>query len=169
MTVIDVTTSTTERTLTLTAQFGAPPERVWQVWSDPRQLELWWGPPTWPATFVDHDFVVDGRAGYYMTGPEGEKAHGWWRFVSIDEPSSLVFDDGFSDDEGRPDESMPTMRARVELEAADGGTRMTVTTTYASIEEMEKVVAMGMVEGMTGAAGQIDVVLAGGRPERPDC
>jgi uncharacterized protein YndB with AHSA1/START domain len=169
MTVIDVATDTENLTLTLTAQFAAPPERVWQVWSNPRQLELWWGPPTWPATFVDHDFAVDGRASYYMTGPEGEKAHGWWRFVALDEPRSLEFEDGFAHDDGRPDESMPVIRARVALEDAGEGTVMTVTSTYSSPEQMEKLVAMGMVEGMTGAAGQIDVVLAGGTPERPDC
>ena len=60
MTVIDVVKDTEALTLTLTAEFAAAPERVWQVWADPRQLEQWWGPPTWPATFVDHDFVVGG-------------------------------------------------------------------------------------------------------------
>ena len=169
MTVIDVATNSENLTLTLTAQFAAPPERVWQVWSDPRQLELWWGPPTWPATFVDHDFVVDGLASYYMTGPAGEKAHGWWRFLALDEPLSLEFEDGFSHDDGRPDDGMPVVRARVALTGTDDGTVMTVTSTYGSAEQMERLVAMGMVEGMAGAAGQIDVVLAGGIPEQPDC
>jgi uncharacterized protein YndB with AHSA1/START domain len=168
MTVIDVATSSENLTLTLTAQFAAPPARVWQVWSDPRQLELWWGPPTWPATFVDHEFVVDGRASYYMTGPEGEKAHGWWRFVALDEPRSLEFEDGFANDDGRPDDSMPVVRARVVLTSVDDGTLMKVSSTYASAEQMEKVVAMGMVEGMTAAVGQIDAVLAGGAPEGSD-
>lgn len=67
-------------------------ERAWQIWVDPRQLERWWGPPTWPATFVQHDVVVDGSSSYYMTGPHGEKAHGWWCFLSIDEPRSLEFE-----------------------------------------------------------------------------
>ena len=38
------------RTMTLEAEFDASPERVWQLWADPRQLERWWGPPTYPAT-----------------------------------------------------------------------------------------------------------------------
>ena len=87
-------------------------ERVWQVWEDPRQLERWWGPPTWPATFEQHEFVAGGGSRYYMTGPEGEKARGWWRFVSLDEPRHLEFEDGFSDESGVPNPQMPTIRGR---------------------------------------------------------
>src|SRR5918995_434428 len=50
--------------------------RAWQLWADPRQLERWWGPPGYPATFVDHDLTVGSRATYYMTSPEGEKHSG---------------------------------------------------------------------------------------------
>ena len=77
------------------------------MWADPRQLERWWGPPTWPATFVEHDLTTGGGAHYFMTGPEGEKAHGWWRIVAVDEPRSIEFEDGFADEEGRPDDEMP--------------------------------------------------------------
>jgi uncharacterized protein YndB with AHSA1/START domain len=50
MTVISVVEDADARTLTITARFDAPIGRVWQVWSDPRQLERWWGPPMYPAT-----------------------------------------------------------------------------------------------------------------------
>jgi hypothetical protein len=35
-------------TMTITAEFGADAERLWALWSDPRQLERWWGPPSAP-------------------------------------------------------------------------------------------------------------------------
>jgi uncharacterized protein YndB with AHSA1/START domain len=161
MTVVSTKQNPEALTLTLVAEFPAPPSRVWQVWVDPRQLERWWGPPTWPATFEEHQPVPGGSSRYYMTGPEGEKSRGWWRFLSLDEPHSLEFDDGFSDESGVPNESMPTTRARVELEETADGTRMTVTSQFATLEQMEKLVQMGMVEGMTLAMGQIDGILAG--------
>jgi len=37
-------------TLVVVADFDATPERVWQLWADPRKLERWWGPPSYPAT-----------------------------------------------------------------------------------------------------------------------
>ena len=67
------------RTMTVTAEFDASIERVWRLWSDPRQLERWWGPPMYPATVVDHDFTVGGAVNYYMTGPAGDQPRGWWR------------------------------------------------------------------------------------------
>ncbi len=159
MTVIDVVKDTEALTLTLTAEFAASPERVWQIWADPRQLEQWWGPPTWPATFADHDFVAGGRASYFMTGPDGDKAHGWWQFVSIDEPRTIEFMDGFATDSGEPDDKMPLLRMNVSLAELDGRTRMVVVTSFDSVEDLEQLSAMGMAEGFSEAAGQIDALL----------
>jgi len=161
MPVISTTKNAEPLTLTLVAEYAAPPARVWQLWSDPRQLERWWGPPTWPATFEQHDVTVGGESQYYMTGPSGEKARGWWRFTALDEPRSLEFEDGFSDDAGAPNPQMPTMRLRVDIEEAGAVTRMTVTTHFNTTAEMEQLVEMQMVEGMNEALGQIDAILAG--------
>ncbi len=146
-------------TFTIVADLAAPPSTVWLVWSDPRQLERWWGPPRWPATFEQHDLVPGGDVRYVMTGPEGEKARGWWGVMSVDEPHSLEFEDGFSDESGVPTEGMPTTRTRVDLTETEVGTRMTVTSTFTSLEQMEQLVQMGMVEGMTQAMGQLDGLL----------
>ncbi|WP_210481628.1 SRPBCC domain-containing protein [Naasia sp. SYSU D00948] len=150
-------------TLTFVAEFEAPQERVWQIWEDPRQLERWWGPPTWPATFEQHDLRPGGSSKYYMTGPAGEKAGGWWRIVSVDKPNSLEFEDGFSDERGEPAEGMPTTRGTVTFEEVDGRTRMTTISRFASLEQLEQLSQMGMEEGMREAMGQIDALLAESR------
>lgn len=144
------------------ADLAAPSERVWQVWADARQLERWWGPPTWPATFEQLELVPGGRARYVMIGPQGEKARGWWLFLEVDEPLALDVEDGFADESGEPDVDLPVTRAEVRLEPVDAGTRMTITSRFASREQMEQVLAMGAVEGMTQAMGQIDAILTGG-------
>jgi len=160
MTVLSTTPDTATLTMTVVADLAAPPERTWQLWVDPRQLERWWGPPTWPATFEQHDLAVGGRSRYFMTGPDGQQAHGWWRTLVVDELHLLEFEDGFADEAGAPDPAMPTTYARVELRETAAGTRMTITTRFATLEQMEQVLAMGMVEGMTLAVGQIDELLA---------
>ncbi len=161
MTILGTTKDPETLTFTITSQWPAPPSRVWQLWSDPRQLERWWGPPTWPATFEHHHVAVGGRSSYYMTGPAGEKVHGWWQFVALDEPHRLEFEDGFSDESGTPDTSMPTITMQVDLDQAGPGTRMTITSRFATADQMEQIMQMGMVEGITAALGQIDVLLAG--------
>ena len=160
MTVISSHKNAEALSFTVVAEFDAGVERVWQVWEDPRKLERWWGPPTWPATFESHDFVSGGKASYYMTGPEGEKGWGWWRFTAIEAPHRLEFDDGFADENGDPDPAMGTSHAVMELEAIDNRTRMTIVSTFDSADALEKVLAMGMEEGMREALAQIDGILA---------
>jgi uncharacterized protein YndB with AHSA1/START domain len=148
-------------TMSITARFDAPVERVWEVWADPRQLERWWGPPRYPAPVVDHELAPGGLINYYMTGPEGQQHGGWWRVLAVDPPHSLEFEDGFSDEAGEPNPDMPVMVSRVALAASgDGATTMTVETTFPSLEAMEKLTEMGMEEGMTLALGQIVGLLA---------
>jgi uncharacterized protein YndB with AHSA1/START domain len=163
MTVVSSTKDAQALTLTFVAEFAADPDRVWQVWENPRQLERWWGPPTWPATFERHDFTVGGQSRYYMTGPDGEKSRGWWTITAIEAPHRLEFDDGFADEAGEPTDSIDPIHAVVTIEAIDGGTRMTTLSRFTSTEHLEQMLEMGMEEGMRGAMGQIDAQLAGER------
>ncbi|POX48275.1 polyketide cyclase [Streptomyces sp. Ru71] len=161
MSVTSVDKDLDNLTLTLIADFTAPVERVWQLWADPRQLERWWGPPTYPATVEEHDLTPGGNVTYFMTGPEGDKYRGWWRVTTVTPPGLLEFTDGFSDQDGNPAADMPTMAVRVRLTEQADGTRMEMRSTFDSREQMEQLMKMGMEEGLQEAVGQIDAILAG--------
>jgi uncharacterized protein YndB with AHSA1/START domain/pimeloyl-ACP methyl ester carboxylesterase len=161
MTVTAVRKDPQALTMRIDAEFDAPPERVWQLWSDPRQLERWWGPPTYPATFTSHDLAPGGRVEYHMTGPEGDQPHGYWDVVEVDPPRSLVFRDGFANEDGSPNTEFPNTTARVTIAELGGGrTRMSIQSQFPSTEAMEQVLALGMEEGLKQAVGQIDAILA---------
>jgi uncharacterized protein YndB with AHSA1/START domain len=161
MTVTAVRKDAEALTMTVDAEFDAPAERVWQLWADPRQLERWWGPPTYPATFTKHGIAPGSRVEYHMTGPEGDQPHGYWEIVEVAPPHRLVFRDGFANDDGSPNTDMPVNVARVTIEELGGGrTRMSITSEFPSTAAMEQNLAMGMEEGLTGAVGQIDAILA---------
>jgi uncharacterized protein YndB with AHSA1/START domain len=161
MTVTAVNKNTDARSLTLTAEFAATPERVWELWADPRQLERWWGPPTYPATFTAHDLTPGGRVSYHMTGPGGDQPHGYWDVVEADPPRSLAFRDGFATPDGTPNPDLPVIDARVAIEAiGNGRTRMSIVTVFPSLAAMEQLLAMGMEQGFTEALGQIDAILS---------
>ena len=112
MTVTAVEKDTQSLTLTVTAEFDASAERVWQLWADPRQLERWWGPPTYPATVDSHDLRPGGRVEYHMTGPSGDQPRGYWDVGEVEPPHRLSFRDGFANDDGTPNEAMPRTIAR---------------------------------------------------------
>ena len=165
MTVTSVVKDPVARTLTITARFDAPIGRVWLLWSDPRQLERWWGPPPYPATVTEHDLTAGGTVAYAMTGPGGERHRGWWRVRAVDPPRTLEFESGVADADGNPNPDTPTGVIRVVLsELAGGGTQMVTTTQCATDEAMEWMVATGTDVGMAAAVGQIDELLS--RPQR---
>ena len=160
MPITSVTADTEALTLTVVGDYPVPVERLWDAWADPRQLEKFWGPETWPATFTRHDMTPGGRSEYYMTGPDGGTSRGWWRFVAVDPGRRFEVEDGFADEDGRPNDRMLTMHMAFTFERTPTGSRFTGVTTFPSIEAMEQLVKMGMIEGMRSALGQLDALLA---------
>jgi uncharacterized protein YndB with AHSA1/START domain len=160
MPVTDVEKDLDALTLTITAEFDANADRLWELWSNPRQLERWWGPPLYPATVTEHDLAPGGTVAYAMTGPEGERHGGWWRVRAADPPHKLEFESGVADADGNPSPDTPTAVIGVALsEPAGGGTQMEITVAWASDEGMEWMLATGTDAGMTAAVGQIDELL----------
>jgi uncharacterized protein YndB with AHSA1/START domain len=163
MTVTAVHKDPASLTMTLTAEFDATPERIWQLWADPRQLERWWGPPAYPATFTRHALTPGGRVDYHMTGPTGDQPHGYWDVLEVDPPRRLVFRDGFAHEDGTPNDELPRNEGIVTIEPIDAGrTRMSIESRFPTAEALEQVLAMGMEQGLTEAVGQIDAILAEG-------
>jgi uncharacterized protein YndB with AHSA1/START domain len=160
MSVISVEKDVDSLSLTLVAEFDAPIERVWQLWADPRQLEGWWGPPTHPATVEKHDLAAGGELTYFMTGPRGEKSHGWWRVTSIDPPRSLEFTDGWAHQDGTPNAATPTTAVQMRLTEHDGRTRMELRFVFESREHMEQLERRGAFEVFPQSVGQMDVLLS---------
>jgi uncharacterized protein YndB with AHSA1/START domain len=96
-----------------------------------------------------------------MTGPEGDQPHGYWDVVEANPPRSLVFRDGFANDDGSPNTELPPTTARVTIEELDSGrTQMSIESLFPSTEAMDQVLAMGAEEGLQQAIGQIDAILA---------
>jgi uncharacterized protein YndB with AHSA1/START domain len=160
MTVVRVEKDVDSLSLTVIADFAAPIERVWQLWADPRQLERWWGPPTHPATVEKHDLAAGGEVAYYMTDPEGERTHGWWRVTTVEPPRSLEFTDGFADRDGTPNPDTPATAVQMQLSEHDGGTRMELRFNFASGEHMEMLERWGAFAVFPQSVGQMDAVLA---------
>ena len=162
MTVTAVRKDPDTLTLTLTAEFEASPERVWQLWADPRQLERWWGPPDLPRDLhgprpgarqprrVPHDRA---RAATSRTA-SGTSSRPSRRAGSSSSTASRTTD-------GTPNDDFPRNEGRVTIEPIDAGrTRMSIESRFPSTAAMEQVLAMGMEEGLTQAVGQIDAILA---------
>ena len=160
MPVTSVTTDPEALTMTLVGDFPVPVERLWTAFADPRQLERFWGPPGYPATFDSYDLKPGGIAHYWMTSPEGTRFYGRWDFTAVEQPDRIVVRDSFADADGNIDASVPTGHMELIFESTASGSRFTALSIFESAEALEQVLAMGQVEGMRQAIGQLDTVLA---------
>lgn len=160
MPVTAITKDPAALTMTVVADFPVAVERLWDAYADPRRLERFWGPPTWPATFTRHDAAPGGLSHYVMTGPGGEAAHGYWEWLRVEPHVAFEILEGFSHEDGRPNRDMPTMRMVFDFAATGEGCRLTTTTHFNTAEELAQLLEMGMEQGLRQAMEQMDDVLA---------
>lgn len=159
MPITEVHTDPEALTMTVVADFTVPVKRLWDAYADPRQIERFWGPPEYPATFLRHDVFPGGLTNYRMEGPGGDVSCGYWEWVTVDAPRSFEVRDGFSNADGTPNADMPSMRMVFDFTETALGSRLITTTYFGSLEELEQLKGMGMEEGMRAAMGQIDAVV----------
>lgn len=112
---------------------------------------------------------VGGRSAYCMTRPDSGTSRGWWRFLGVEPVRRIEVEDGFSREDGRPNEDMPSMRMVFTFEPTSTASRFTSVTHFTSPGSMEQLVKMGMVEGMKSALGQLDDLPAGNTSAAPGC
>jgi uncharacterized protein YndB with AHSA1/START domain len=147
-------------TITITADFAAPVSRLWDAYADPRQIERFWGPPSYPATFLRHDAAAGGRSIYKMTGPEGDEHYGCWEWTDVTPGASFDVIDWFANEKGEPNTELPPTRASFVFEETQAGSRLVTTSRFDSLEQLQQLLDMQMLEGTKEAMSQIDGVLA---------
>ncbi|HDZ13551.1 hypothetical protein LCGC14_0679610 [marine sediment metagenome] len=68
---MEIQDNTAERTLSISKKLKAPVEKVWEAWSNPEHIAMWWGPKELPVKIVNHDFKIGGKWRYTMKLPDG--------------------------------------------------------------------------------------------------
>jgi len=154
---MNTTTETKERQLILSRDFQASPELLFEVWSDCRHLKHWWGPKEWPMDECTIDFRVGGEWRYCLRGPnEGDESWGKAIYREINRPENMVYTDHFTDADGNVAENMPNITITVEFSAHNGKTRQLITVDFDTNEDRDKIVEMGMAEGMDSSLDRMD-------------
>jgi len=147
-------------TMTLTAEFDAAPERVWQLWEDPRQFERWWGAPDYPAKATALDLRSGGKVEFHLSGPDGDTPTNVWEVVEADPPHTLVLRDAIVDENDVPvDEGPSGFTVRFER-IEQGRTRMSIESKFPSAEALKVAIDMDMDKMLAWSIGQMEALLA---------
>ena len=80
-----------DREIVLTRLFDAPPTMVWEAWTDPAQVGLWWGPKGFTTTIEVMDVRVGGVWRLVMHGPDGTDYPNQSTFTEVVPYERLVY------------------------------------------------------------------------------
>jgi len=147
-------------TLTVTADFNAPPERVWQLWADPRQFERWWGAPGYSVKATAFDMRAGGKVEYHLTGPDGDTPTNFWEIVEADYPRLIVLRDAIVDADDVPVDEGPSKFTVTFESIGQGKTRMSIESKFPSVESLEMALKMDMDKIFEWSFSQMEAILA---------
>ena len=140
-------------------EFDAPVQQVWEAWTNPRLLDLWWAPKPWRAETSKMDFREGGVWLYCMVGPEGERQWCYVGYETIKTNTNFTGIDAFCDENGNINNDFPVMHWNVAFSKTGSGTSVRVDIKFSSVADLDKILEMGFEEGFTAALGNLDEVL----------
>ncbi len=164
---VKVTKDLENKKLILEWEVAAPREKVWRAYAEKDMFEKWWGPEGWETKAKEFDFKPGGRVHYDMKCADenqkewfGQSSWGMMVMESVDEPSSFTYKDFFSDENGTLNQEKPTITVTNEFIEEGGKTKIVSTALADDAEQIEQLIKMGMVEGLTSQLNRLDALMS---------
>lgn len=159
---LDVRAATPTRQLVIERTLNASPERVFDAFTDPKQLKKWWWPEGFTCPAAEVDLRVGGKYRLAMEWPDSTPAEAQFshylggEYYEIDRPHRLVMSGrALNDEQG---ELFATL-IELTLEARDGGTALTMRQSY--FDPMPPAEAMaGAEQGWSEQLDKLERLLA---------
>ena len=151
--------------IVITREFIAPRQLVWDVWTQPKHIEKWFGPKGFDTRVEKMDFKVGGRAIYVMVGPDGTEYPASGTYKEIVPIEKIVttdeFGDGFDEIEAMKDVDLPQGMVTTYLfDDLGERTKLTLITSHPTVEDKQKHEAMGVVDGWNSSLDKAEEYFA---------
>lgn len=146
------------KTVTITKEFNAGRDLVWDAYTKPELLDQWWAPKPFESRTKVLDFEVGGRRFYAMVGPDGAERWAVQRYTSITPKTNFKFFNAFAD----ADENLHLPGSDWNFDFIDQGDTTTVSVSIynESLERMEMILASGFTEGVKAQLQNLAKLLA---------
>lgn len=152
-----------ETDIVITREFAAPRQLVWDVWTQPKHIEKWFGPKEWNTRVESLDFRVGGRSTYVMAGPDGIEHRFGGEFKEIVPIEKIVSTDEWGEgiEESMKGVDLPQgMIVTALFDDLGQRTKLTLITSHPTLEEKKKHEEMGVVDGWNSSFEKMDEYLA---------
>jgi uncharacterized protein YndB with AHSA1/START domain len=153
-----------ENVIEIIREFDAPRDLLWDVWTESKHLEKWFGPKGFDTRVEELDLRVGGKSHYVMIGPDGKEYPGKGVFLEISPKDRIVssdeFGDGFEGVDGGADLPQGMVLTALFDVVSEKKSRLTVRVAHPTPEDKKKHEAMGVVGGWNSSFEKMDEYLA---------
>jgi uncharacterized protein YndB with AHSA1/START domain len=118
--------------ISITRVYDAPLQAVWEAWTNPAEVALWWGPRGFTLTTHAHDLRTGGHWHYTMHGPDGTDYENTTQYIEVLPGKRMIYDHGGHKD--RP----PLFRVTALFTERDGRTQLDMSMALATPEIVEQ-------------------------------
>ena len=129
------------KTVSITKEFDAPRDLVWDAYTKAELLDQWWAPKPMTSRTKVMEFKVGGRRFYAMVSPDGQERWAVQEYRSITPKTNFKFFNAFAD----ADENLqlPGSDWDFNFSERDGKTTVNISIYNESLERMERIMADG--------------------------
>jgi len=146
------------KTVTITKEFAAELDLVWDAYTKPELLDQWWAPKPLTSRTAAMDFEVGGRRFYAMVMPGGQEKWVVQKYTSITPKSNFKLFNGFQDENEKP--QTPGFQWVPKFNESDGKTTVHISIYNESLERLERMIEFGFREGTAAQLENLEELLA---------
>lgn len=145
--------------VSITAEFDAERDLVWDAYTKPELLDQWWAPKPWVSRTKVMEFREGGRRFYAMVSPDGtEQRWAVQKYNSITPKTNFKLFNTFADENENLE--LPGSDWDLNFKEQDGTTTVSISIYNESLERLEKMIEMGFKEGFTMTLSSLKELLA---------
>ena len=154
---MEFTVNKETKTVTITKEFDAGRDLVWDAYTKAELLDQWWAPKPYSSRTSVMDFREGGKRFYAMVSPEGAERWVMQQYNSITPKSHFSLFNAFSDENENLE--LPGSDWDFNFTEQDGRTSLHLSIYNESLERLERMIAMGFKEGATAQLENLDELL----------
>jgi uncharacterized protein YndB with AHSA1/START domain len=146
------------KTVSITKEFDASRDMVWDAYTKPELLDQWWAPKPMTSRTTAMDFEVGGRRFYAMVSPEGAERWVVQKYTSITPKTNFKIFNAFAD----KDENLELPGSDWDLSFSEQGgkTKVSISIYNESLERLERMIEYGFREGTMAQLQNLEELLA---------
>ena len=158
--VFDFLVDKQDNTITVKREFAAKRQLVWDCYTNSELLDRWFAPKPLTTKTKHMDFREGGYWHYAMIMPDGQEFWSRQDYVSIQPIDHYTARDGFTDETGELNPELPQSDLDISFREMADHTLVETVVTYADLAGLDKVIEMGIQEGLTSTLERLDELLA---------